>query len=1194
MKNQQAKQQEAAAAKARAAANSGDEAVEGQQQEQQQAPAAQGQQAQSEDEESQGQQDQGDDQSDDNQEQEQQASEEEDDDEEESEEEEESDDDDELEELYRLMVGKKINKAGLVVDKKSGAVLGKIAEGKLKRMTGKKVRDNGEVYNDKGKLIGRVEPVQEDSDDDDDSDDSEADDNTEAATKKAEEDAPAADAIKDDDTPENDARSAAEDTANDAQDKAEDVTGEASEAVDGLKKGAEDAADDAQDKADDGKQATEDIADDTQDKADDVKQTAEDAASDAEDNTEEAKESTRDIASDAEDNADDAKKATEDVAEDVAEDAKDTKKDTEDAVSDAEDTVKDTKERDVKQDAEDAEDAVEDLEVGDKDDKASDASDASDEEEKPFNPYDLVDEDSPEVRKSGKVVDMEDNVVGTVDKGMAPKLAGFKVDKDGNVVNHEGHIVAKAELYKTEEEEPEQEEEDQDKPFNPNENVNEDSPEVRKSGKIVDMEDNVVGTIDKEQAPKFAGFKVDKDGNVINHEGHIVAKANLYETEEEEKPFNPNEMVNADSPEVRKSGKVFDMDDNLVGHVDKRVAAKLAGMKVDETGNVINDEGHIVGKAEMIKPEPEEEEEEEPKEDEKKPFNPNEAVDEDSPEVRKSGKVVDMEDNIVGHVDKKLAPKLAGFKVDSDGNVINNEGHIVARAEMIPAEKEEEKRFNPNEAVDEDSPEVKKSGKILDMDDNLVGHIDKKLAAKMVGFKVDPQGNVINNEGHIVATAEMIKEPEQEEEKKPFNPNENVNEDSPEVKRSGKILDMDDEVVGHIDKKLAAKLAGFKVDPQGNVIDNDGHIVATAEMIQEPEEEKKPFNPNDAVDENSPEVKRSGKVVDMDDNIVGSVDKRLAPKLAGFKVDDDGNVIDNEGHIVAKAEMIPDEEEEDPNKPFNPNTMVDEHSPRVRKSGKVVDEDDNIVGEVDKSSAHKLAGFPVDDDGNIIDNDGHIVGKAKMHGKKSEEQLKEEAEEEEYRKIADQMSQSIQTSLDKIKPILKNITDTIDDEEAKPQKERDEQKLVDTVKPLIEQGSAILEECNGAIRGLDPSGRIAKQAQAKTSARKATPEEYHLADLLAQLSGEVSTTIDKAKKKVRNMPHAKKELSPLWNILQSPLLQILSAVGLLLTGVLGLVGNILNGLGLGSIINGLLGGIGLNKILEGFGLGDALKLGRKK
>ncbi|OBZ81674.1 hypothetical protein A0J61_10275, partial [Choanephora cucurbitarum] len=322
----------------------------------------------------------------------------------------------------------------------------------------------------------------------------------------------------------------------------------------------------------------------------------------------------------------------------------------------------------------------------------------------------------------------------------------------------------------------------------------------------------------------------------------------------------------------------------------------------------------------------------------------------------------------------------------------------------------------------------------------------------------------------------------------------------------------------------------------------------------------------------------------------------------GFKVDEEGNVINNEGHIAGKAQMLPKEEEnkeeDKKDKPFNPNTMVDEHSPRVRKSGKVVDEDDNIVGTVDKSAAHKMAGFPVDYDGNIIDPEGHIVGKAQMI-KKDEDDKKEEKsdadkEEEEYRRIADQMSTSIQQSLDKIKPVLKRITETIDDEEAKPQKERDEKKLVDTVKPLIEQGSQILEEANGAIRGLDPTGRIAKKAQSNTSNRKASPEEYHLADLLAQLSGEVTTTIDRAKKKVRNMPHAKKELNPLWNILQSPLLQILSAVGLLLTGVLGLVGNILNGLGLGSIVNSLLGSIGLNKILEGFGLGDALKLGSKK
>lgn len=103
------------------------------------------------------------------------------------------------------------------------------------------------------------------------------------------------------------------------------------------------------------------------------------------------------------------------------------------------------------------------------------------------------------------------------------------------------------------------------------------------------------------------------------------------------------------------------------------------------------------------------------------------------------------------------------------------------------------------------------------------------------------------------------------------------------------------------------------------------------------------------------------------------------------------------------------------------------------------------------------------------------------------------------------------------------------------------------------------------------------------------------------------------------MPHAKKELSPLWGLLAEPLVQIIAAVGLLLNGVLGLVGRLvskyaiihqireantcatqLDGLGLGGIVNnllgGLLGGLGLDKILGGLGLGGALDAltGKKK
>ena len=69
------------------------------------------------------------------------------------------------------------------------------------------------------------------------------------------------------------------------------------------------------------------------------------------------------------------------------------------------------------------------------------------------------------------------------------------------------------------------------------------------------------------------------------------------------------------------------------------------------------------------------------------------------------------------------------------------------------------------------------------------------------------------------------------------------------------------------------------------------------------------------------------------------------------------------------------------------------------------------------------------------------------------------------------------------------------------------------------------------------------------------------------------------------MPHAKKKLNPLWSLLTEPLFQIIAAVGLLLTGVLNLVGKLLNGLGLGGLVNGLLGGLGINKLLSGLGLG---------
>jgi len=187
------------------------------------------------------------------------------------------------------------------------------------------------------------------------------------------------------------------------------------------------------------------------------------------------------------------------------------------------------------------------------------------------------------------------------------------------------------------------------------------------------------------------------------------------------------------------------------------------------------------------------------------------------------------------------------------------------------------------------------------------------------------------------------------------------------------------------------------------------------------------------------------------------------------------------------------------------------------------------------------------------------------------------------------MAMCLEQCLDKIKPICKMITTKIEAMERKPEDERDEEALVREVRPLIEEGSNILREAHGIIRGIDPDGHIQANAKHKSGTREATPEEFHLAEVIKELTGTVTETIDGAKRKLEDMPHAKKELNPLWCLLGEPLFQIIAAVGLLLTGVLGIVGHLLSGLGLGGIVDGLLGTLGLNRLLDGLGLGSLTK-----
>jgi len=340
-------------------------------------------------------------------------------------------------------------------------------------------------------------------------------------------------------------------------------------------------------------------------------------------------------------------------------------------------------------------------------------------------------------------------------------------------------------------------------------------------------------------------------------------------------------------------------------------------------------------------------------------------------------------------------------------------------------------------------------------------------------------------------------------------------------------------------------------------------------------------------------VQKDGNVTTPDGSIIGRIIEGDVKKLVGHTVDEDGDITDKNGNTIGKAERWEPEEKE---RRINPMSGL-----RVNKEGEVRDQNGDLVGRLTAGDLGHCVGLEIDDNGYVVDNDGNRVGEVTLLENIQEEEEEEETEEEKQKKqdaeIADKMSAICQQTLERVQPVMKQITEYMEQADRTPREELDEDELVNNVKPLIEEGSRMLQECNGSLRGLDPDGRIAAQAKGRSQTREATPEEYHLADLLKELTSTVVTTIDNAKKKLQDMPHAKKKLNPLWSLLTQPLFQIIAAVGLLLTGVLGLVGQLLNALGLGGLVNGLLGGLGIDKLLGGLGLGgitDGLFGGKDK
>ena len=753
----------------------------------------------------------------------------------------------------------------------------------------------------------------------------------------------------------------------------------------------------------------------------------------------------------------------------------------------------------------------------------------------------------------GWVQDENGNTVGYLTEGDPNKLLGRLVDEDGDVIDKKGSVVGHAERYEPEEE-PEAEAVDLSHLA---------GKTVNKAGLVIGDEGVPIARLVEGKAKDLAGKELDDQGQIWNDKGKVIGRVELIPDEEREaKPEGP--FAGLEGLRVVEDGKIADENDNIVGEIVEGNPKKLIGLAVDEDGDIVDRYGNVKGHAEPL---PEEEEE---------------VVDNsilNGMVLNKQGYVVDDNGTPFGRIVEGDAKELAGRRCDENGYLYNDTGKVAGRCEVIPENERVSRPEGPFGGLE--GLRVVQDGWVEDEDSNVVGQIVEGNPKKLVGMAVDEDGDILDKYGNVKGHAEPYEAPEEEQVDLSALAGTRVN-------KHGNAVDNTGQIIGKVVEGDVESMIGKKVDGQGQIWDDAGNVVGRCELVYGTD--SKPEGPFAGFDNLT--INKDGTITTPGDDIIGRVIEGDIQKLLGHSVDEDGEILDKNGNVLGKAERWEPEEKE---RRVNPMS-----GRRVNSEGEVRDENGDLMGRLTEGDLGHCVGQEIDDAGNVVDVDGNKIGEVTLleniaddYEGPTEEELEEARKREEERQIAEKMAGICQQTLERVQPICKQITEYMEKADRTPKDELDEEQLVNDVKPLIEEAGRILQECNGSLRGLDPDGHIAAQAKGRSGTGEATPEEHRLAECLKELTTTVVTTIDNAKKKLNDMPHAKKKLNPLWGLMTQPLFQILAAVGLLLAGVLGLVGQLLNGLGLGGLVNGLMGGLGINKLLSSFGLGgDDKKKGK--
>jgi ribosomal protein L13 len=293
--------------------------------------------------------------------------------------------------------------------------------------------------------------------------------------------------------------------------------------------------------------------------------------------------------------------------------------------------------------------------------------------------------------------------------------------------------------------------------------------------------------------------------------------------------------------------------------------------------------------------------------------------------VNKAGNVVDDNGKLFGRVVSGALAKLIGKKVDKEGKIWSESGKVIGTAELIPVDERDEITGKPFE----DFPDavINKEGHVI-YEGQIVGKLVEGDAKKLIGKKIDPDGEVVDRVGNVLGKAERWDGPEEEAVPEP----EKIDMSAlagKRVNKVGNVVDSHGEIYGRLVEGDPKKLAGKMCDKDGNVWSEGGNIVGRAELVPESERAGQKEGPFAGFD--SPKVTKDGLVADSKGVTIGRLIQGDGKQLYGKEVDDDGDVLDKNGNTIGRAERWEPEEKQ---KAHNPVA-----GRKVNREGNVVDED---------------------------------------------------------------------------------------------------------------------------------------------------------------------------------------------------------------------------------------------------------------